>query len=205
MKKTLWLSLIGSVVLSFSVRAQGTFIFDQQSSTNDSGLAVGIRFQDGQPFGESFVPSLPSIDFVRLFMYPGGPESPDATVYVNLLSDSITGPTLASTAPISMHNYFSGYTNFYFSSAVSLVSGTTYYLQPVASAGDPLTSIGAGYTYLNGSLFISGVQQSAEQLWFREGVVVPEPSTIALAALGLTALVTFRYRRQQVTAGWSKQ
>lgn len=67
MKTTFWLTLIGSAVISVSAQAQETFIFDQQSSTNEGQLAGGVRFQDNQPFGESFVPSLSSIGFVRLF------------------------------------------------------------------------------------------------------------------------------------------
>jgi hypothetical protein len=84
-----------------SALAQGTSIFDQQSSTDESGLVGGVLFQTVQPFGESFKPALSGIDFVRLYMDPGGPTRPDATVYVNLLSGSISGTVLASTSPLS--------------------------------------------------------------------------------------------------------
>ena len=192
MKITLWVSIFTSIAAASSVRAQGTLVFDQQSSTAEPGLAVGVRFQDNQPFAQSFMPTLSSIGFVRLFMYPGGPASPDATVYVNLLSDSISGPALGSTDPITIHNYFSGYTNFYFATPVTLRPGTTYYLQPVAAAGNPVTSIGGGFTYLNGNVFISGVEQIGENLWFREGVIIPEPGSLVLA--GLAAALYFSSR-----------
>jgi hypothetical protein len=113
---------------------------------------------------------------------------------VNLLSGSISGPSLASTLPISIPNFFSGFTNFYFPSSVGLTPGTTYYFQPVASAGDPVTDISSGFTYLNGSLFISGVQQTTAELWFREGIVVPEPATAAITMLGIVALVVRKRR-----------
>jgi len=183
MKTRIWFPIITSMAIGCSARAQGTLVYDQQSFTSEPGLAVGIRFQDNQPFGQSFVPALSSIGFVRLFMFPGGPASPDATVYVNLLSGSITGPALGTTTPLTIPNFFGGYTNFYFTIPVSLVPGTTYYLQPVATTGDPITSTSGGFTYLNGNLFISGIEQVGNELWFREGVILPEPTSLTLAAL----------------------
>ena len=92
MKTSFWLSVIGSAAISFSAWAQGTFIFDQQSSTNESALGGLWLIQNNQPFGQSFVPTLSSIGFVRLYIFPGGPAVPDGTINVNLLSGSITGP-----------------------------------------------------------------------------------------------------------------
>jgi hypothetical protein len=64
-----------------------------------------------------------------------------ARVYVNLRSDSITGTILATTASVFMPDGFGtganrGYTNFFFSTSVSLTPGTTYYFQPVVQSGD---------------------------------------------------------------------
>jgi len=193
MKTCLWFFLATTMAVASSARGQGTLVFDQQSSTIESGLEIGLRFQDNQPFGQSFVPTLSSIGFVRLFMFPGGPASPNATVNVNLLSDSITGPVLGSTAPSTITNYFSGYMNFYFTTPVTLHPGTTYYLQPVATAGDPVTDVMGGFTYANGSLFIQGIEHVGEALWFREGIVVPEPSICGLFVV--CGLAFFGWRR----------
>lgn len=72
---------------------------------------------------------------------------------------------------------------------------TTYYLEPVAQSGNPNTQILASFTYPNGTLYSSGTAQNA-QLWFREGIVVPEPSAIALATVGVMGLVTRKHRRR---------
>lgn len=197
MKKTFWFSVIGSVALSSSAQAQGTFVFDQQSSTVETAPSgIFEQFQIRQPFGQSFMPTLSSIDFVRLYVgdyiFPNGPG---AQIYVNLLSDSITGSVMATSSTIFMPGSFSGYTNFVFPGSVALTPGTTYYLEPVALSGNPNTQILASFTYLNGTLYSSGTAQNA-QLWFREGIVVPEPSTVALVAIGLMALPTCKHRRQ---------
>jgi len=194
MKTCLWFFMLTGMAIGWSARAQGTLVFDQQSSTIESGLEVGLRFQGSQPFAQSFVPTLSSIGFVRLFMFPGGPESQNATVYVNVLSDSVTGPTLGSTAPLTIPNYLAGYMNFYFTTPVTLHPGTTYYLQPVATAGDPVTDVIGGNTYPNGSLFISGVEHVGEALWFREGIVVPEPATVSLSLVA-GSLLLWRWRK----------
>lgn len=100
---------------------------------------------------------------------------------------------MATSSTILMPGSFSGYTNFVFNS-VPLIPGTTYYLQPVAVSGNPNTQILASFTYPNGTLYSFGVAQNA-QLWFREGIVVPEPSAIALAFVGVVGVALSKLRR----------
>ena len=130
-----------------------------------------------------------------------------ATVYVKLWTGSpnINSATfLGSTAPVYMPDGFvnnnlgvAGVTNFCFSTPVALAPGQTYYLQPVVVSGDnPWDIVILGDTYPNGQLYGNGSYfQPGTDLWFREGVVVPEPSTLALAPLGLSCLLILGRKR----------
>ena len=189
------------IAVSLQTHAQG-FVYDQQSATGPVPV-VGNENADGlyiqtAPLTQSFVPTLSAIAFVQLELA----DVPDngnngATVYVDLWSGSpnINSATLlGSTTPVYMPNGFVndgllvvGVTNFYFSTSIALTAGQTYYFQPVVLSGDnPWAIITIGDTYPNGQLYANGLPgQPTEDLMFREGIVVPEPSTLALIGLSV--------------------
>ncbi len=137
--------------------------------------------QSNQPLGQSFTPSLSSVGFIRLFLIDGVRNNGlGATVYVNLREDCITGPVLGLSGPVFMPDNFGigsgGYTNFFFSSPVPVTPGATYYLQP------------------------NGAAVPFDDLWFREGVFVPEPSWALLILVGGGVFVYARRRRIKMAA-----
>src|SRR6266403_1893617 len=80
-------------------KAQGTFVFYQQSSDESNGGSSANVSQTAQPTGQSFTPSLNGIGFVRLNLFDENRNNGlGATIYVNLRSNSITGPIIDSTA-----------------------------------------------------------------------------------------------------------
>ena len=184
-------------------RCQGTFLYDQQSSTNEVPTGFDPNIQSNEPIGQSFVPTLDSVGFVRLFVSDSiVPTGSPATIYVNLLSGSITGAVLGATSPLALPGGYSSYTTFFFSAPVNVTPGTTYYFQIVANSADewitrliPVLNFN-GTAYLNGSSFGSGL----DQLWFREGIVVPEPS-LPLLALSGTALFCARRKKTNLGRG----
>lgn len=119
-----------------------------------------------------------------------------ATVYVNLWSDSIgTGTLLGSTTPVYMRDgLYCSVTNFSFSAVIAVKPGTTYYLQPVQQSGDFGWAVVGGYfNYPGGTFYAAGAPNpDGTDLWFREGTVVPEPSSWALALLGAAAWLCTR-------------
>jgi len=68
--------------------------------------------------------------------------------------------------------------------------GVTYYFQPIIQSGDGFAVYAYNFGYSGGNTFYNGTADSFNDLWFREGIVVPEPSTMALllAGVGLSVL-----------------
>jgi hypothetical protein len=183
---------------AFVASGQGTFVYDQSSATNRS-FAGGYEFQQEQPFGQSFTPSLSSIGFVQMEFLSGLPQLGGATVYVNLRADSISGPILSSTDPVFMPaGFVYGITNFFFRAPVAISPGTTYYLQPVVQSGNNQWGlIGDRYDYTGGTLFENGTPDpNGNDAWFREGTLVPEPSSGLLVLLGIAGMCAARRVRR---------
>jgi hypothetical protein len=185
-----WLPFfILAVLLPFApcARAQGTFQYDQQSVFNDTTLgetASGIMAN--QPMGQSFTPSLSSVDFIRLQLYEGNSGTgPGTGVYLNLRSGSITGPIVSSTAPVFLANgWLAAYVTFTFPTPVPVTPGVTYYFQPIVQSGDwSVGTYNPGYNYPGGTAIGRGIPNPASDLLFREGIIVPEPSSASLLLL----------------------
>jgi hypothetical protein len=156
--------------------------------------------QSAQPMGQSFTPSLSAVGFVRLFFADlNRGNGLGGTVYVNLRSGSISGTVLGATPAIAMADSFGGFTDFYFPSTVSVVPGTKYYFETVFQSGDPNFGIVAynSYFYSGGEAIFSGTPSPGFDLWFREGIVVPEPSTIGLGIFGAVMFFFVGRKRMQ--------
>jgi hypothetical protein len=184
--------------------AQGTFQFDQQSSDESNTGSGGVFIQPRQPMGQSFTPSLNAIGFVRLNLFDQVRNNgTGAVVYVNLRSDSITGPIIDSTAPVSLPDNWgiglNGFVDFPFPTNVPLQPGVKYYLQPFVQSGDLWTAITGVFNYSGGDMYADGAIVTSSDLWFREGIVVPEPSSVVFILLGgaLWAIRWNRYARQK--------
>ena len=106
---------------TFSALGQGTFVYDQQSSDESHYMegSAGLGLQPGQ----SFTPALPSVGFIRLYLYDGFRNGLSGTLNVNLRSDSITGPVLSSAIPVTLPDGFAGTVDFLFSTPVSVTPG----------------------------------------------------------------------------------
>ena len=149
------------------------------------------------PWGQSFTPALSGVDFIRLKLADDRPGNGiGATVYLNLRSDSITGPILGTTASISMLDGFRGNPTFFFPATVPVTPGTTYYLEPITAPGsDFWNTIVSEYNYPGGSAIRGGLPVLASDLWFREGLyIVPEPSSALLLLLGAAGFACSRRR-----------
>ena len=186
-RKLYWLLLTG-LSLTLGAAGQGTFIYDQQSGDESTGNGPSLAIQAFPPFGQSFTPLNSTIGFVRLNCADNQPgNNTGATVQVNLHSDSITGPIVDSTTPVLMPDNFGrgslGFVNFFFPTPVSVTPGLTYYFEVVVLSGDPWSLDVYTYRYPGGVIIESGIPappSSSVDMWFREGIVVPEPSSLTL-------------------------
>ena len=181
------------------VQAQGTLVFDQQLTTYEFSppYAYGSPIQNlVNPWGQSFTPTLSSIDFIRLTLDDGNPnDGRGATAYVTLRSGAIDGPVIGTTPSITMANGFSGVVMFTFPSSVPLVPGTMYYFNPVVQDYSNWYILAGGYNYQYGYGY-NGGQITGGDVWFREGIiVVPEPSATPLVLLGAATLCYARSKR----------
>jgi hypothetical protein len=176
--------------------AQGTvtFIFDQQSATESTGGGSAVVIQANQPLGQSFTPSLSSVGFIRLALSDPTFNSLGATFVVNLRDGSITGNILGTSDSVTMPDRFAGYVDFFFATPVSITPGTQYYFQPSLGSGDASWTIRSynAYAYSGGTAYNNGIAAPGFDLWFREGIIVPEPSSGALLMLGLCAIAARR-------------
>jgi len=183
-----------SLSLLLNAHGQATFVYDQQSSTesNTGEGAPGIQLT--QPLGQSFTPTLSQVAFVRLWLSDATfGNGLGAAVFVNLCANSVTGSVIAVSVPVSMPDNFSGFRDFFFSAPAAVTPEQQYFFRVVVQTGD-LWQVASGNTfgYNRGTAYFNGVASSTSDLWFREGVLVPEPSPSVLLFLGLCAFAARR-------------
>lgn len=180
------------------VEAQGTFIYDQQSSTNETPIpGAGAVIQQLTPYGQSFTPSLSAVSFIRLNLSDYSPNNGlGVTLYLNLGTNTINGFVLATTPLVTLSDGFAGTVDFNFSSDVPLVPASPYAFEIVIQSGDLWNAVAGELNYPGGMVFAHGAPAPASDLWFREGIV-PEPSAALLALLGGSVLIWFTRRMRR--------
>ncbi len=185
-----------AVILATSrLFAQGTMLVDQQSFD----LASAIAGTSIAGIGQSFTPTLLAIDYVQLGVYDTVSGS---MLFVNLRQDSMSGPIIGTTdtQPVTTGDPHIPAT-FLFPSAVTLLSGTKYFLEPVIVADafqiGILTSSPFGPNPYSGGSALHGNAAGNYSLWFSEGIIVPEPPTWAISGLGLVMLLGAKARRMR--------
>jgi hypothetical protein len=182
------------------IQAQGTFFYDQQSS-DESQLGGGaVIIQASQPLGQSFAPSLAQVGFIRLYLSDAAFDGLGATIRVNLRTNSVSGPILGVSDPVFVSDRFIGPINFFFPSMVSVTPEAPYYFQPeVVSGGNFQLYAYNSFGYPRGNAFYQGVQQTVNDLWFREGIIVPEPSVVGIFGLAAIRMAWTRRRALRTT------
>jgi len=83
---------------------------------------------------------------------------------------------------------------FYYPDNIGVTPGQLYFFEPVVlSAGSLDVGTKSPSSYLGGDLWSNGLMDPQADLWFREGIVVPEPSTVWLLAWG-SGVFIWRWR-----------
>jgi hypothetical protein len=181
---------LAALVLLAALCAAGqgtTLLYDQQSSTLEGnyGNGVGPVFQNLLPTtGQAFTPALSAIDFIKLEINDASATNTlGSTWFLNLRSTSITGPILGTTASVALPGGSSGAASFLFPNTIALTPGTQYFFDVNTPDGGTWHVLFSGYNYLGGNGWSTG-HESGGDYWFREGIIVPEPSSAALLVVG---------------------
>ncbi|HEV2211612.1 MAG TPA: hypothetical protein VG167_22830 [Verrucomicrobiae bacterium] len=132
MRPILLLTVLALFIGTLCAKAQGTFIYDQQSSTvSNAPATIMLEYVPGYGAGQSFTPTLSSVSFIRLWLIPAGP-SQGGLISCALRSGSINGPIIGETPPVYVAGTFSGPLSLQFSNPVAVTPGTTCYFEPLA-------------------------------------------------------------------------
>jgi len=187
-------------------RGQGVVkLYDQAVACPDipvpgDGHSHFLLVSTNAPFMQSFVPALSQIGFVEVALRYWGLAKPSAseTLAISLRPDSSISPIIASSLPLSF-TYESRYeafvVEFVFPDPVNITPGQKYFLEVAHLSGQDLMTAGeVPGSYPLGEFVILGRVAPGHALWFREGVVIPEPGTVGLLVLG-TALLFCSARR----------
>ncbi len=192
-------ALIATTAFS-SAEAQGLLV-DQR---NDDTISNSLRFlspaQGGPgslPFGQEFTPSFAGVQWFEFLVNSVAPPASAGTFQVNIRLNSVTGPIVGASEPVSVSFGVSqGTARADFGSLVPLVGGQQYVAELV-----PLSGLGLYFfdspNYSGGRLIMSGAP-TATDLWFREGIIVPEPGAVRLGLVAaLLAWLRIRLRAEQ--------
>ena len=188
------------LLLATETHGQGIFMYDQQSSDEGTVLegSSGIA-----GLAQSFSPTLTEVGFIRLRVFDGVPGgNGGGTLYVTLRSGSITGTILGSTLPVPLADHFGGFVDFIFATPVSVTPDATYFFNVNVQSGSGGFGLAAGpYNYPRGMEYLSGSGVPGFDLWFREGIIVPEPSSLSLVALSTGIFLVTRRRVSRNSIG----
>jgi hypothetical protein len=185
---------------SLSANSQGTttFLYDQQSASDETLPTSGASSLWDTASGQSFTPGLPFVDFVKLMFKDANPNDGfGVTVNVTLRSGSINGTIIGTTAAGTIPNAFAGPATFLFPAEVPVTPGVIYYINVVPQSGGPFSIFGSAfYNYPGGTAFVGTHPDPTADLWFREGIIVPEPSSAALLLLAGAAFACLRRKNR---------
>ncbi|PYK97951.1 MAG: hypothetical protein DME19_14385 [Verrucomicrobia bacterium] len=170
---------------------QGLLV-DQASGTLAETIVNGSVIPQND-LAQSFTRSLSAVAFVQLRTLITLPSGGTVTLVVNLRDGAYNGPIISSTTAVDIIG-FADIGTFYFPDNIPVTPGQLYFFQPVLQSNGSL-SIGtkSPSPYTNGDLWTNGLRDPNADLWFREGVVVPEPGAVWLFVLGCIAFL-WRWR-----------
>jgi len=170
--------------------AQG-FIVDQASGTIGENIQNSVILP-GTPTVQSFTPSLSAIGFIQLSTFIQATSSGE-TVVINLRQDAYNGPIVSSTDPVFLINKGTAISTFLFPGNVPITRNQVYYFEPVVlSGGNLFLGYKSPSAYDRGQLFGNGLPNNQGDLWFIDGIVVPEPGTVWMLLFGGSVFIWHR-------------
>jgi hypothetical protein len=167
--------------------------------TNFNGGFYNIQFAN--PAGQSFTPSLDSLDFVAIYTdghclvpFPLTCTDLPTTLQITIFSGIFSGSPLGMSIPLTLPAGFSGPSVVDFSVPVALTPGDLYSFQITVPLGDNWGIGTSDNTYAGGEMILRGQPFNQNDVWFAEGITTtsstPEPGSMLLLITGLACLKT---------------
>ena len=168
-------------------RAQGVSIDQRNDATSPSAL-FSWDLKNGFPVAQEFVPQLAGLDFVDLVM--GSVEvDPGATFQVTIRQSQITGTVLGTSEAVQGFGQAApSIAHFTFASTVPLTPGNAYVLELLYAPSRWTVGADPSAAYADGRMIGGGGSLDNYDLWFREGIGVPEASCLVLFLVGAVTL-----------------
>lgn len=192
--KSVWVALLagGLLALAPAVWAHPMHV-DQHNDGFTPSLYESI--QASGPMGQEFTPAMSSLDSVELHIMDlslGGVGG--GNLITKIRAGTIAGALLGTSEVLSLPDGFKGVAHLDFASSVALTPGNLYVIEAIVQTGvwGIGSSGGPSPAYPGGRQIIEGAPTENNDLWFREGPIVPEPAGLGL--IGLAMMVVRRRR-----------
>ena len=188
--------VLSSALFSWFTHGQ-ELLYDQLSGP-DTLIAFGLGAVDNR-LTQSFTPALGSIGFVQLQAVVS-PEGGSSLSRFDLRSGGFDGPLVGSTETLLIEDNSLAVRTYYFQESIPVIPGQTYWLDiTLLSLHSPAANMSFQYlypsSYQGGDLYANGFRNPDFDFWFREGIVVPEPSAVSLVLCGAIVLHWSRFCR----------
>lgn len=185
------LGLLALLFVALVSPARATItVVDQQNPGAGFFLSATVLLNQG--FGQSFTPTLASINAADFSLISGGSNS---TIRLDLFSgNGFSGSLLGSSTPLVITGASAQTYEFTFPTSIALVPGSNYTFRLTLTNGSTYSPQNSGNTYAGGIAYgADGTAGPSVDLAFVEGLAVPEPSSLCLFGLaGLPLLYSVR-------------
>jgi hypothetical protein len=204
-QKPSWIIAAYVLTCAAVLQAEPFDVVDQSSESFTSVRLLSVS----APVGQEFLPAAEKLDFVELRLSDASTALDSFEIFVNIRDTSIDGDILGTSELLMLEDCFNqpegpgcgigggtpAEVRLEFPATVSLAISSTYVLEIVPGGGT--SGLAIGYSFSNpyplGRAIFSGIPESDNDLWFREGYIIPEPATLTL--LGLVTVALTRDRR----------
>ena len=180
-------------------------VIDQSQDEVDIVFGIPARGTLGQRFN----PDRAEMHFVELAMFDATTDPNGGSAFVRVREGTLDGNILGTSETVFLEDCFQfpggpgcgmaatqvAQVRFDFPEPILFPGTPNPVFEVVHAGGDPLgVAFASRNPYLGGHAFVEGAANFDLDLTFREGIVVPEPASVALIGLGL--IVTSLRRRR---------
>ena len=146
---------------------------------------------------QEFTPTLDRVNFVQLFFNMSGISilRQSASFTVSIRDGGVDGAIIGTSSELDLSPEFQGFATFRFADPTDLSPNEKYAFDVRKTDGKlDFWTVEAGSLpgYAGGDLQFNGSIESGADLYFREGIAIPEPAPVLLVCMSAAGLGFFR-------------